>query len=604
MMMRTMRENTKVILWMVVVAFVVTIFAVWGLDLRTGNPTADPNLIGKVNGLAISRGQYQNFYEMLASQFRAASDTRSLTYEQEEFVAQQAWDNLVLSVLTEQEIEKLGIKVSNEEIVSFLRDSPPAEIRQYFVDEKGNFDNAAYQTALNNPEVDWTNLEQLARERIPRLKLQNYLSSQVYVSEDDVVHSFQTETIEMNIRYVSYLIDTTSVGDYTPTEEDIKTYYDSHQEEFTQPEKARLDLIQIAFEPSAADLDDARYTATRVQEQLVAGEDFAVLASTYSEAPTSHVEGNTGFIKRGQREDGYFDALDALEPGALSEPVAGETGYYVLKLIEKQPVDTEDAEKTEPAIEYNVQEILIKAAPSRQTVDSLFSLAGDLRDRAEGIGLEEAAAEYELELLTPEAFTENSPIGTIGFVPALTRFSFSNEVGTVGPVLRDEKHLYVARVVDRIPETVSPIADVAELIRQMLLREKKDNLTHRSAQAFYQKASIASFEEAVETYQVVVHDAGPLRAVDNLDNFGPNSAVAEAALVVEAGETCKPVEWRGAYVVVHVLDKTEFNQTDFATQSRALKDRIEGQKIQAYIAFWYEKLKSESLVEDYRGKVN
>jgi hypothetical protein len=102
----------------------------------------------------------------------------------------------------------------------------------------------------------------------------------------------------------------------------------------------------------------------------------------------------------------------------------------------------------------------------------------------------------------------------------------------------------------------------------------------------------------------VVHDAGPLRAVDNLDNFGPNSAVAEAALVVEAGETCKPVEWRGAYVVVHVLDKTEFNQTDFATQSRALKDRIEGQKIQAYIAFWYEKLKSESLVEDYRGKVN
>ena len=82
MMMRTMRENTKVILWIVVVAFVVTIFAVWGLDLRTGDPTADPNLIGKINETPVTRAQYQTFYEMLANQFRAASSTRSLTYSQ------------------------------------------------------------------------------------------------------------------------------------------------------------------------------------------------------------------------------------------------------------------------------------------------------------------------------------------------------------------------------------------------------------------------------------------------------------------------------------------------------------------------------------------
>ncbi|UCH83136.1 MAG: SurA N-terminal domain-containing protein, partial [Candidatus Latescibacterota bacterium] len=219
MMMRTMRENTKVILWVVVVAFVVTIFAVWGLDLQTGSPTSDPNIVGRVNGVAITRTQYQSFYEMLASQFRASSPTQSLTYSQEEFVAEQAWENLVMSVITEQEIEKLGIGVSNEEIVSFLRDSPPPEIQQYFVDDEGNFDNAAYQTALNNPEIDWTNLEQLARERIPRMKLQNYLASQVHVSEDEVVHSFQKESIEMTVRYVTYPIDTTSVGDYTPTDE-------------------------------------------------------------------------------------------------------------------------------------------------------------------------------------------------------------------------------------------------------------------------------------------------------------------------------------------------------------------------------------------------
>ncbi len=603
MMMRTMRENTKVILWVVVVAFVVTIFAVWGLDLRTGTSAEDPNVIGKVNGTPITRVQYQSFYEMLASQFRSASESKSLTYAQEQFVAEQAWDNLVMTVLTEQEIEKLGIRVSNEEILSFLRDSPPPEIRQYFIDEQGNFDNDAYQAALNNPEVDWTNLEQLARERIPRLKLQNYLSAQVHVNEDEVVHSFMAESVEMKIKYVSYLIDTTSVGDYTPTDEDIKTYYNSHQEEFTQPAKARLDLIRIPFEPSAADLDDARYTANRVHDQLAAGEDFSALAGTYSEAPTAHVEGKTGFLARGQRDGAYFDALAGLEPGGLSEPVATESGYYILKLLEKRAAETAASEGAEPATEYSVQEILIKAAPSRQTVDSLFSLANDIRDRAAEIGIEKVASERQLEVLTPEPFTENSPIGTIGFVPALTRFAFSNEVGTVGPVLRDENNLYVARVVDRIPETVSPATDVTELIRQMLLQGKKDDLTHRNALAFYRKANSTNFDEAVETYQVESHEAGPFRAADNLDNFGPNSTVAEAALAVEAGETCPPVKWRGAYVVVEVLEKSAFDQKQFAARSSALRDRIEGQKIQAYVAYWYDKLKSESLVEDFRGRV-
>jgi peptidyl-prolyl cis-trans isomerase D len=409
----------------------------------------------------------------------------------------------------------------------------------------------------------------------------------------------------MTVKYVSYLIDTTSIGDYTPADDEVQAYYDSHQDEFTEPPKARGDLVQIAIEPSAAELDDARYTAGRVHEQLAAGEEFGVLANTYSEAPTSSVEGKTGFIRRGQREDVYFDALDGLEPGELGEPVAAENGYYVLKLIEKRAAETQGdaADADGPPQEYDVQEILIKSASSRQTIDSLFAFANDLRERAVEIGIEEAAAEKELEILTPDSFTENSPIGSVGFVPAITRFAFANEVGVIGPVLRDEHHIYVARVVDRAPEAVTPAADVSEMIRQLLLREKKKDLTHRAATAFYRKAVTGTFDEAVETYQVEAHESGPFRAVDNLDNFGPNSAVAEAALLIEAGELCPPVEWRGAYVVVQVKEKTDFDNAAFAAQSSMLKDRIEGQKIQAYVGYWYEKLKSESSVEDFRGIV-
>ena len=53
-MMQRFRENTKIVLWVVVVAFLITIFAVWGLDLQTGGISPQQNTVGRVDGTAIS----------------------------------------------------------------------------------------------------------------------------------------------------------------------------------------------------------------------------------------------------------------------------------------------------------------------------------------------------------------------------------------------------------------------------------------------------------------------------------------------------------------------------------------------------------------------
>ena len=155
-MMKQMRENTKIILWIVVFAFVVTIFAVWGLDLDTrrgGGP--QQNLVGKINGTPITPQVYQSVYSQLASQYRTSSNAQ-LSQTQQEMLRDQAWETIINNTLTEEQVAKLGITVTDEEILAFLRDAPPPEIRQYFLDDKGNFDFAAYRAALNNPEADWT----------------------------------------------------------------------------------------------------------------------------------------------------------------------------------------------------------------------------------------------------------------------------------------------------------------------------------------------------------------------------------------------------------------------------------------------------------------
>ncbi len=590
-MMRKFRENTKVILWIVVVSFVITIFAVWGLDLRTGRNAADPNLIGKVNGVPITRTQYQQYYESLASQFRSASN-EALTYSQEEFIANQAWDNLVYTIITDQEIERLGITVSNDEIVSYLRTSPPPEIRQYFLDDKGNFDDNAYQTALNNPEIDWTNLEQIARERIPRLKLQNYLAAQVFVDQEEVRQEYMAENVELTLEYVEFPIDEMDVKDYAPTQEELESYYNSHKDEFVDPAKARMDVVKFDLQPSNSDLQDASFTASRIRDQIVAGEDFGVLAKTYSEAPSSHVEGSTGFLKRGQRENVYFDALDGMKPGDISQPIAGDNGYYLLKLVESR---IEAGQK-----EYDAQEILVKAAISRQTSDSLNNLANDFRERAKTAGFDVAATEIGLTMITTDPFIEGAPMGALGVVPSLNRFVFANPVGTLSPLLRDEKRIYVARVVDRQPESIRPLADVTESIRHRLLFEAKKNATEREAAAFYTKASNSSLQEAAKVYGKTVKAPAPFKAAEDVQGFGANSTVAQAALTTNSGSVVPPVEWRRSFVVASVTQKSPVDEADFRAKGPRVADMLESRKVQSYVAYWYEKKKKESTVEDFR----
>jgi len=596
-MMRALRENTKIILWIVVIAFVVTIFAVWGLDLRTGRGGADPDILGRVNGVPITRSQYQFIYEQFAQQMRASSQDQALTYAQQQFVESQAWDNLVYGILTDQEIKRLGITVSDDEIVFYLRNTPPVEIRQYFLDENNVFDNEAYQAALSNPEIDWTNLEALARERIPRIKLNEYLSAQVHVSEDEVRRAFQAESLTLDLEYVQVPIATADIGDYVPSDEEVQTYYDQHHDDFESAEKASVELVTIDLDPSPADIADARYTAGRVHDQLVDGEDFGVLAKTYSEAPTASVEGNTGFLKKGARDAAVFDALAKLEPGQFSEPIATDKGFYVVKLLEKKKGD--DGED-----QFNMQEILVTAAVSRATSDSLSTVANDLRSEASSSSLAEAAAARGFDLLKPPPFSAGSPVSGLGFAPVVSDFAFSAKPNTLSQVLRDDNRIYLVHLIDRTPATVRPLDEVKDMIRARLTADRRRDVAQVKARGFYNGARQkgADFEKTAADYGLELNHPEPFTGLDNLGDFGPLSPVADAALIVSAGDIAPPVEASGSWVVLKLLSKSEFDIDDYKARFTSIRKTLRDAKVQDYVTYWYEKIKEDSVIEDYRNQ--
>ena len=591
--MKQMRENTKVILWIVVVAFLITIFAVWGLDLQSTTSTRQQNLVGRVNGVAVTPQMYQTIYSQMANQFRTQAG--DLTAAQQEMIRDQAWENIVSNIITGEQIKKLGITVTDEEVLSFLRNSPPPEVQQYFQDKDGNFDYAAYQAALNNPDADWTAVEEMARQRIPVVKLNHYLMSQVHVSASEVRRAFAEENTKLVARYVEFPLDAEDIGDWQPGEADIKAYYDSHSDQYKDVEKATVEYVRVPITPSQADRADLLKMVQDIREDAVKSKDFESEVKTFSQAQTATVGGETGLLGREQRDPAVMAAADALSPGEISQPVVTADGIYVVQLIEKK------TEKNET--KYNLRELVVKLEATAATRDSLATRARNVQENAVASGDLAAAAKAEgLEMGTSAPFAQGFPVPGLGYYPAVSRFAFSAEPGTISPVISDEQNFVVCRVTERIPAAVRPLAEVSEAIKQTLIRDRKLMLAMNKAQGFERSASAAgsTLESAAVTYKYKVASTDSFTVAAPPSGMPANAPFARAALACEPNAVSKAIESGNSVYVLTVVGRRDPDQAAFSARATALREGVYRQKVQEYVTYWYTQIKDGSKIEDLR----
>ena len=114
----------------------------------------------------------------------------------------------------------------------------------------------------------------------------------------------------------------------TVSSEETKAYYDAHPGTFTAPEEFRVSHILVKTDAEAADL----------KKRLAQGEDFAALARKASiDATTRSKGGDLGMLKKGQTVPEFEKALVILKPGEVSQPVATQFGYHLIKLVERVP---------------------------------------------------------------------------------------------------------------------------------------------------------------------------------------------------------------------------------------------------------------------------
>jgi len=144
--MTRMRDSMPIILFGLLIAFLITIIFEWGMDYL-GMRGGQSDVIGTINGINISYQDFSNLVKSYADNQKAQSgkepDENQLTQ-----IREQVWDNLVTQQLVEEEVHRLGITVTDQELVDWVRgENPPEDLRRNFVDSAGQFRRDMYGVA-------------------------------------------------------------------------------------------------------------------------------------------------------------------------------------------------------------------------------------------------------------------------------------------------------------------------------------------------------------------------------------------------------------------------------------------------------------------------
>lgn len=382
--------------------------------LQFGGPQAQgcaspgsANYAAKVYGDTITLGEMKTAY-------RLANGTRYSTQAAKQMrLKELVLDGLIERNLLAREAEKLGFKVSEEDVMTKLAEDgvmyvsapvgapmsiPSGAMPVPVTDDDGNFSASEARRFIQNQlgrTVEDFALSQI-RETLA-LRMREVIESSVAVSPNEVWESFVRERDKAEIKYARF-DPSFYAGKVKITDADIEAWlkdhaadvdaeYEREKHRYTGLEKqVRARHILFKVEPTADESEKAtiKARAELARTRALKGEDFAELAMELSEDPGSAKKGgDLGYNTRGKMVTPFDDAQFALKPGEISEVVETRYGYHVIKVEDVRegdvPLDVAKREIAEKQVKAARADELAKAAAEEalaalkagQTIDQL-----------------------------------------------------------------------------------------------------------------------------------------------------------------------------------------------------------------------------------------
>ncbi len=599
MMMRQLREKTKLIMIVVALAFVGLMVFEWGMDISGTTVAEQTGEVGRVNGQSISAQEYSVAYQQLYEQARQSVGGTALSRDQIRLIEDQAFQEIVNDILLRQELRRRDIRVSDREVIQAAQWMPHPELAQneLFMTD-GEFDINKYQQFISSPASPQDLLIQLEnyyRSQIPRSKLLRQVTAGTYVSDAELWQMWRDQTETATVEYVQLSPSVLVPGDVPVTDAEIRNYYRENEEEFARPATARVTLAYISKTATPADTLAALERALTWREDLLAGADFAQIAGSESDDAASRASGgDLGQFGRGEMVPPFDSVAFSLPVGELSEPVETAYGFHLIEVLNRQG-DTVQA-----------RHLLASFDPTEEALDRLYTRADSLEMLAERTDFTRAARVVDASLQEGVSISrDQSYVTGVGSVLEAVEWVEAEqqlpEPLEVSPVFETPEAFYLVAVEAYRPAGRTPLAEATPEIRRQLILRKKTEEARRIGQTMVAEVRGGkSLDEAAREKGLSMETTEPFTRMGFNPAFGQANAVTGAAFGVPIGQVSDVLETPGGLFIIRPTERTEADRAQFEAEKEQLREFALYQLQQEALARWMAELRAAAEIVDRR----
>ena len=598
-MLRSLRSSAKYI----AIVFVTIPFVLWLATAQVSSILGPSgNVVLRVNGKEFQVNEYQQRVQIASEQYRQQNGTAPLTREEDQQIQNQVINQMTQDALLQQEYDRLGIRVSAEEIIDMAHNSPPPEVMrdpQFQTDSQ--FDLRKWQQFLSTTSDRnlLAQIEGIYREQIPRIKLAQYLTSDVYISDAKLWRIYKDQ--HDSVRIASLAVWPATIPDTsTINDAELSAYIKKHPDDFKRPGVAYVRFLTVPRTPSPADSAAARARVARVRSELARGAKFEDVARRESSDSTSGQRGgDLGWIKK--NETGYVEpfmqAVRALKPGQLSAPVATQFGYHLIR-IDQVKGDS-----------VKLRHILIPVALQGAHLDQVEARADTLErlaaERSDPTTLDTVARRLGLPVSPEYQVVQGQPFALGPYrIPDVSVWAFEAPVGETSPVIEAPSGFYVFRLDSVTAAGVPPLNQIRAGASTAIRLEKQKVLArHRADSLESALRGVPDLAAAAAARGLDVQRFGPFTRLRPPSYLAREPIVVGTAFGLRVGERSGVLEGETGYFIVESLSRKLADSSAWLAQRDVQRTQLRQAVQQARIQQYMEGVRAKAKVVDRRKDI-
>ncbi|WP_432695402.1 SurA N-terminal domain-containing protein [Marinobacterium sp. YM272] len=624
-MLQTIRENSKGIIAKVIVGLIAITFALFGVESLISLTNREP-APAEVNGEDISQQDLFQGMELQRRQLLAQmGENADPSAIDEKLLRQMVLDGLIQRTVLLQNAREMGFHLSEQMIDQIIVSTP-----QFQLD--GKFDRNQFEAVLRSAGFTPLMYRDLIRKEQLLQQAQAGYTLSEFSTESELKRLVSLDRQTRDIDYLTVNVDPASVE---ISEEELQAAYDEQAEslvteeqvsvnyllldrqDFARPDDVSDADIQAAYERMLAgfeadeerdarhilvdittdrDADAALAKAQELRQEIVDGTStFADVAKRESgDLGSAEQGGELGYNPRGVFVDAFEDALFALEPGEVSEPVRTEFGYHLIQL---EGVRESNA-PTLAEVESDLRDQVAQEAAEQDYVAALERLA-DLTFSSSD--LQAASEELELPIQSSEPFGRTGGSTAITASQKVVGAAFGDQVLqddlNSDPIELDSGRTVVIHLAEHQEPRQLGFDEVRGQIEQQLRAEKAQ-----------QQA-----EARVETLLAGLKQGKALTELEADSSWNASTGVSRgdtslpAAVVQKAFAMAKPEQGASTYAIAELqnggravvaLRGIEAGSSDLSDEERgALASMIATQRGQQIYRSHVDTLRSQAEIE-------